>query len=159
MTDVAFTGTRKGMTIVQWERFNEILHEELVNQKLNEWHDGDCIGADQQAHATVQRIDGHHVGPKVRLHGHPCNLDTQRAWMDYDVTHRVETPLVRNKIMVDASELLLATPHEYEEVLRGSGTWATMRYAVKTDTRLRVIFPDGTDILGTEETLKLRGRV
>ncbi|KKM09958.1 hypothetical protein LCGC14_1722330, partial [marine sediment metagenome] len=42
-------------------------------------------------------------------------------------------PLARNKLMVARADFLIATPKTMKEVMRGSGTWATIRYARKAD--------------------------
>lgn len=134
---VGFTGTREGMTVVQWEQF-----EHLVTQleDLTEFHDGDCLGADTQAHATVR-----HLGYRPEMHGHPCNLYKYRSHNEYDVTYPVKAPLVRNRDIVRNVDLMFAAPKEFEEVMRGSGTWATIRYAKQAKVPLIVVFPDGTE--------------
>ena len=53
--------------------------------------------------------------------------------------------LARNRDIVDASDLMLACPAEQQEVLR-SGTWATIRYALKRDKHLIVIHPNGAAV-------------
>jgi hypothetical protein len=134
---VGFTGTREGMTIAQWEHF-----EYLVTMRhVTEWHDGDCLGADTQAHATIRRI----AWPPIEMHGHPCNIFKWRAHNEYDVLHPVAPPLSRNRHIVGASDLMFATPKEYAEVFRGSGTWATIRYAKSREVPLTIIFPDGSE--------------
>lgn len=133
---IGFTGTREGMTTTQWEKF-----EHLVTQwHFTEFHDGDCLGADTQAHATVRRI----LIPQIEMHGHPCNIHRWRAHNEYDVMYPVEAPLVRNRHIVAAVDLMFAAPKEFEMVMRGSGTWATIRYAMTRGVPLIVIFPDGT---------------
>ena len=44
---------------------------------------------------------------------------------------------------MDAADLVIAAPREYEEVLR-SGTWATVRYTRHSFKRLIIVRPDGT---------------
>ncbi len=134
---VGFTGTREGMTTIQWETFEYLIS--MVG--ATEWHDGDCIGADTQAHGVIRR----QLLPQVELHGWPCNLTKYRAHNEYDVTHDVMPPLVRNREIVQHVELMFAAPKEFEEVKIGSGTWATIRYAKAQGRKLIVIFPDGTE--------------
>ena len=134
---VGFTGTREGMTTIQWETF-----EYLVSMVgATEWHDGDCVGADTQAHATMRR----QVFPAVRFVGWPCNLEKYRAHNEYDETHKVQAPLVRNRCIVRRAEIMFAAPKEFDEVFRGSGTWATIRYAKEQGTKLIIIYPDGSE--------------
>lgn len=137
---VGFTGTRAGMAIDQWQTFVE----RILDFEMTEWHDGDCIGADTQAHAVVRRFM--HEVPEFnpKMHGHPCNLSKYRAYNEYDFVHPVRAPLVRNRDIVVASDVMFAAPREYEEVLKGSGTWATIRHTRLKKVRLVIIWPDGS---------------
>jgi hypothetical protein len=140
MSSVGFTGTRAGMTIVQMSAFFDLYRA----TGASEWHDGDCVGADDQAHRMVhgdRLISGSRVPV---MHGHPCNIDSQRAFNEFDVEHDVKAPLVRNRDIVDCSDVIYAAPKEYDEQMHGSGTWATMRYAVRRQKKLVAIWPDGT---------------
>jgi len=140
---IGFTGTRTGMTTAQWETVGLIMAEALDIKKPNEWHDGDCVGADEQAHGiavTLKRV------ADIETHGHPCNKDEWRANKDFDVMHEVMPPLVRNRIIVDSVDLMIAAPKEYENVVRGSGTWATIRYSFRKKKRLYIVWPDGTKV-------------
>jgi predicted Rossmann fold nucleotide-binding protein DprA/Smf involved in DNA uptake len=49
-------------------------------------------------------------------------------------------PLVRNKVIVNISDVILATPFEDKEVMR-SGTWSTIRYARKVGKTPIIILP------------------
>ena len=140
---VAFTGTRKGMTTAQWSRVASILTTQFANGSRHEWHNGDAIGADAQSHASVLGLKK--MGRLIETHGHPCNKEDQREYMDFDVMHEVAPPLSRNRDMVRASGLLVAAPFEYEDIPRGSGTWATIRFAARTETSHIVVWPDGSD--------------
>lgn len=138
---IGFTGTRAGMTTVQWEKVGIIIAESLDIGKSNEWHDGDCVGADEQAHGVVDTLKRL---TSIETHGHPCNKDEWRANKDFDVMHEVLPPLVRNRVIVQCVDLMIAAPKEYENVKRGSGTWATMRYCYRQGRRMYVVWPDGT---------------
>ncbi len=133
---VGFTGTREGMTIIQWDQFEFL----FSYYDVTEFHDGDCVGADTQAHATARGLS-----PRPKMIGHPCNLHKYRAYNEYDITHPIKAPLVRNRVIVANSDLMFAAPKEFDEVLRGSGTWATIRYAKSREVPLIVVFPDGTE--------------
>jgi hypothetical protein len=152
MTSVAFTGTRRGMTIVQWQKVQDVLADlySVDRRGSHVWHDGDCIGADDQAHKTVEYLNGLVVGQAnqadrhIKTHGHPWNRDEKlRAFNEFDIIHEPAPPLVRNRAMVDASEIVVAAPFEFEEVIRGSGTWATIRYAKLCEKKLFIAWPDG----------------
>jgi hypothetical protein len=138
---IGFTGTREGMTIAQWEKVQYLLEDSFVRNMTNEWHDGDCIGADSQAFNTVLQIEG----ISVTTVSHPCNLGEKvRAGNQHDITHPIYPPLVRNRHIVDSVDMMIAAPQGYDEVLKGSGTWATIRYAERKQKRLLIVWPDGT---------------
>jgi hypothetical protein len=143
MTALGFTGTQRGMTFHQTLVIsNYLLGQELVQV----WaHHGDCLGADHDFHRLIRQLR-HPIAPSRyvgRIHLHPPDVDTKRAFCDYDRIEIPEPYLKRNHDIVDACWLLIATPGESEEVLR-SGTWATIRYAKKTGRLRWVINPDGT---------------
>lgn len=140
---IGFTGTREGMATDQWLRFQRKMTHFLDNG-YNEFHDGDCIGADDQAFKSTQTL-ARNLDVEVQTHGHPCNLgEALRAYNEHDVTHPIYPPLVRNRHIVDSVRIMLAAPKEYEEVIRGSGTWATIRYALRKKRHLVILWPDGT---------------
>lgn len=134
---VGFTGTRAGMSIDQMEELERLMKYLSVDRNIW-WHDGDCIGADEQAHGIA-----HSVCTNIQMIGHPCNLKKYRAWMDFDQEHPELPPLVRNKKIVEQSDLMFATPGTTEEIQVGSGTWATIRYARRKNKPLIIIWPEG----------------
>lgn len=136
---IGFTGTRQGMTDAQYDAF-EILTRELYSDlSVKEFHHGGCIGADKEAHESVDSIGG------VFMHIHPCNLWRQQATdIQGDFEYEELPPLKRNHVIVDSVELMIATPSGFDELFRGSGTWATIRQARRTKTPLHIIYPDGS---------------
>jgi len=121
---VGFTGTQKGMTSVQIDTFCRVFRS-LDPIQL---HHGDCIGADEYAHNAALIL-----GIPVVLH--PPDVPTKRSFLGKSnmpgaqITTLDEKPyLDRNKDIVDASDILIATPRSAKQVVR-SGTWATVRYA------------------------------
>lgn len=148
MARVSFTGTRKGLTAPQRTRLHHLLYELGTVEDL-EWHDGDCVGADAEAHEIVQQLK-RDVAPEghVTLIGHPGNMPSLRAGNVFDEMREVKENLVRNHDMVDEVEILVACPGEMMETRR-SGTWSTIRYArrlIKAGVKLHIFFawPDGT---------------
>ena len=129
---VGFTGSQGGMTKAQRKIVKKFLDTEPLTV-----HHGKCIGSDAQFHTLAR--------PRVReIVVHPCNITSKQANItDYDRTLPVKPPLVRNKFMVSRIEVLLATPKEDHEVLR-SGTWATIRAALKLWKTVIIIWPDGS---------------
>ncbi len=132
---VGFTGTQKGMTPQQALAFRRL----LFLFEWNEFHHGDCIGADAQAHDVA-------VERGMVTIAHPPEIDTKRAWMLTDATRVARPYLDRNKDIVNETSYMIATPGEMEEQLR-SGTWSTVRYA-RTCRRgcLWLVMPDGSVI-------------
>jgi hypothetical protein len=128
---IGFTGTRRGMTPEQKRALRELLsayHEVVL-------HHGDCIGADAEAHDIAIAI-----GWAVVIH--PPIKDTQRAWKSAPEVRAPKPYLSRNKDIVRETEILIAAPAEVMEHHR-SGTWSTVRYAIRVESSVRVIRPDG----------------
>jgi hypothetical protein len=145
--DIGFTGTQKGLTDAQ----RRVLDYEL--QLVHFFHHGDCIGADAEAHKIARRH-----GAYVILH--PPKVQTKRAFCKADEERYPLPYLERNHCIVDESDRVIACPKNYtemyyliihklnrgeeKEIMIGSGTWATIRYARKKKKPLTIIFPDGT---------------
>lgn len=121
--NLGFTGTHHGMNRSQLDMFLETLEYICITNTLDEFHVGDCIGADEQAFLILTK---HY--PKCKTHGHIPQVSTSRAFCRYDVTYKPKPYLVRNHDIVDSSHVLIAAPYRNQEELR-SGTWATVRYA------------------------------
>lgn len=92
---------------------------------------GDCIGADTEFHDLVTSM-----GFKTIIH--PPTNPQRRAYCKGDVILKEKPYIVRDHLMVDAVDFLLACPYTNDEVLR-SGTWATIRYARKTEVPYFII--------------------
>lgn len=115
--------------------------KEAVTRRLkgvSEFHHGDCVGADAEAHDIA--YDVHQ--PVIVVHP-PLN-EKGRAFKQGDVILPQREYQDRNHDIVDATDYLIATPDSYTEKFRGSGTWATIRYAVKKGKTVYVIYPDGS---------------
>lgn len=122
---VGFTGTREGMSDKQKETLAWLFDSIYVD----EFHHGDCIGADKDAHIIV--CDS---GSSAKIVIHPPINTSKRAYCISigEGYHNMEelSPyeyLERNKHIVDASQLLIVAPENYIESTR-SGTWSTYRY-------------------------------
>lgn len=129
--DVGFTGTQRGMTPAQWVTLWRL----LIDRAPGNFHEGDCIGSDNQA-AIGARAAG------FRVIGHPPTNDSKRAFFLADEWREPLPYLDRNKRIVHASQEMIATPGEFEEQLR-SGTWSTIRYVRRIGKPVHVILPDG----------------
>lgn len=128
---IGFTGTAMGMTDSQ----KEILHTLLFqSDKPCEFHHGDCVGADEEAH-VIAVANG--LTPVI----HPPLNPSKRAYCVAEQIRSEREYLDRNKDIVDDTEMLIAAP-QGDEVLR-SGTWSTVRYARKRRRKIIIIRPSG----------------
>jgi hypothetical protein len=131
---VGFTGTQQGMTDAQKEQVLRILAEYHVD----EFHHGDCIGADEEFHNIVAETFGNE-----NIIIHPPSAQQKRAFCKGGKWRKPKAYLDRNFDIVDETDILIATPKEDHEVLR-SGTWATIRYGRKdSGYHVYCIYPDG----------------
>lgn len=112
------------------------LHANQAPTVRHEFHHGDCVGADSQASVIAGRL-----GFRIVLH--PPLDPKKRAYNIADLVLQARPYLERNHDIVDACDVMFATPREMHEVLR-SGTWATIRYARKCRKDLLVIQPERT---------------
>ncbi len=131
---VGFTGTQSGMNDRQAFKLVGFLKALSVPSLIDEFHHGDCIGADEQFHQTVNDYE--------RTFIHPPENTKKRARCS---SHHILEPkpyLERNHDIVDATDVLIATPRTNHEELR-SGTWATIRYATRKEKKVIIIYPQG----------------
>ena len=128
-----FTVTQRGMTPLQKTTFADTIRA----LSASEFRHGDCIGADSDAHQIV--LD---LGIEIRIH--PPIIEAKRAFCKGAIeVFPVKDYLARNKDIVNATEVLIATPGEFAMELR-SGTWSTVRYGLKTNKWVLIIYPDGS---------------
>lgn len=142
-----FTGTRDGMTRPQMIAVDGYLGEiRLVNDwedtERYEFHHGDCIGSDAQAHVIA-------VTGRWFTVAHPPVVTALRAWCRADVILEPKPYLDRDWDIARDTNELVATPKEFAPVPR-SGTWTTIGYAVRLGKPALVILPDGTARKGRE---------
>ena len=130
---IGFTGTRRGMTQWQMQQLEKVLAWLTISAAMQgetrQFHHGGAVGADTQA-------DGIAFAYCCGVTVHPCP-GVVASWIIRGVAqfngHDVEMeevfdPLVRNRHIVYAVDVLIAAPFGDVEVAR-SGTWATIRYA------------------------------
>lgn len=130
---IGFTGTRSGMTAQQRVRLQTLLEELGVT----EFHHGDCVGSDEQAHELASIL-----GARVIVH--PPSVKQWRAFCTGDEIMPEHPYLIRNRHIVASVETMIATPGEMTERTRSSGTWATIRYSRWARCPINVIWPDGS---------------
>lgn len=132
MIHIGFTGSREGITSLQ----ETCLHALFASVKGDVTvHHGDCVGADEACH-RIARLH------RLTIAVHPPNLGGKRAFCVGDFEYPPMHYLDRNRAIVEASALLLACPNSPPKL--HSGTWATVRYAMKAHVPARIIWPDGS---------------
>lgn len=127
---VGFTGTQDGMTKTQLYSFIEVLD----GTDIAKFHHGDCWGADAQAHHLVRALT------QASIITHPPSNSQKRAFVEADDILPCKDYLKRNRDIVDACDVLIATPKTREEERR-SGTWSTVRYARNKKKKVIIIYP------------------
>jgi hypothetical protein len=130
---IGFTGTQQGMTPEQKEAVSFLI--EHFTFVISEVHHGDCVGSDAQFHDIAK---AHHYYVVL----HPPVKEDKRAFCNADEYFPKKDYLVRNRDIVDNSDVLIATPKSKDEEVR-SGTWSTVRYARKMKKKVIIVFPDG----------------
>lgn len=137
---LGFTGTREEPTREQrlW------LVDYLLENAPEEFHHGCCVGADEFAHRAAKQCD---IKSRIQIVLHPPE-DT-KAEMRYDpweytdcVWYPRKPYMVRNHDIVDAVDTMVALPNGSAKVR--SGTWSTVRYAMKVGKPVTICMPDGT---------------
>lgn len=129
---VGFSGTQVGMSRTQDRRFRRY----VVNAtSMTEFHHGDCIGSDKQAHGIVRELR-----PDVKIVGHPPLDPKKRAFCQCDELRQPAPYLERDDNIAKECDGLVATPETSFEKLR-SGTWTTVRRARKRHKSVLILDP------------------
>ena len=118
---VGFTGTREGMTAAQIVALTEFFAKH--GDKITEFHHGDCVGADAQAHNIACGMIG-----EDKVYVHPPDIDTRRAFCKSPHIARPMGYLARDLKIVESTERMIAAPKAGPPAPR-SGTWYTVRRA------------------------------
>lgn len=133
---IGFSGTQHGMTHYQKLALVDQLARHFEDGKLNEFHHGDCIGADWEAGLLARAM-----GYQIVLH--PPKNPNKRAWSEgATFTHPPKEYHHRNHDIVNDADVMLFGPEQATEQLR-SGTWSTYRYAKGQGKPCIVIRPSG----------------
>jgi quercetin dioxygenase-like cupin family protein len=115
---IGFRGTRHGMTELQKEALREVLAE----YHPDEFHHGDYVGADAEAHEIV-RV----AYPSTRIVIHPPTKQTLRAFSQGEELRPARGYIARNRDLVKTCDMLVAAPKSMQE--QHGGTWSVIRYA------------------------------
>lgn len=132
---VGTTGTRLGMSQPQalW------LRDYLEHNVSNVLHHGDCVGSDNQVATAFSQKDTYIIA-------HPGSSLTYRAQCIFnDLVLPWTDNLIRNRLIVNKSDILLAFPGTEQEIPQ-SGTWHTIRYAKKQNLLIRIVTPSGLEL-------------
>ena len=119
---LGITATRKGLSDGQWEALDHMVP--IVDSEVTELHHGMCTGGDEQIVDELDRPDLEivaHPGPRSRYQSDRARWASTRVLPEKDF-------IARNHDIVHSVDELWAFP-EGPEKKRGSGTWATIRYA------------------------------
>jgi len=128
---VGFTGSRYGPTAYQAWKFLKVISE----LEIDEFHHGDCMGADCYAHITIRR---QYQSCKIVIH--LLANDKLNAFCQADEYHEPRQDLTeRDRAIVDETDLLIAMLGQETE----SCTWSNVRYAREQDKPVIVIYSDG----------------
>jgi len=135
MIVVGFSGTQLGMSPVQQAKFLRLMY----TIKPEQFHHGDCIGSDAEAHRLIRRNF-----PDCKIHIHPPDNPEKRAWCEGDFVCAEQPYLERNRDIVKCASKLVAAPKEMAEIMR-SGTWSTIRYGrlVLPKHSIWIVYPNG----------------
>lgn len=118
-TYIGFTGSRTGITDEQRKEIHNILskYDNIVVSH------GDCVGADTEFHNICREYDN------IIIRIYPPKDPKLRAYNVGNVIMDEQPYLIRNKDIVDNSDILIACPKNKNKPEKRSGTWSTIRYA------------------------------
>jgi hypothetical protein len=133
---IGFTGTREPLTEAQTASLRRLLEQQKTTHGAHTLHHGDCVGADATAHAIAKEL-----GYSIVIHPPTSNAMRAELAGEGDVVENPLPYLERNRKIVDAVGALVACPKGPEE--RRSGTWFTVRYALRMGVPVVVVWPDG----------------
>jgi hypothetical protein len=138
---IGYSGSRRGMTTPQLRAaYSYLSHVLLVNDQyapVIEGHHGDCIGGDKEFDVIATVLGCRRVA-------HPPLNSSKRAWCPAEEIREPKDYLARDWDIARETGELLAAPYTTVPV-PGSGTWATIGYAVQLGRPARVFMPhDGT---------------
>jgi hypothetical protein len=140
-----FTGTRAGMSTTQHGWCRKLLDKGHPSV----FRHGGAFGADTQVHA---------IWKELKLSGHadvwPADDKRRALFLNQPrVTVKdVMNPLTRNEEIVSRVGFLVAAPHTQGEVQR-SGTWHTIRFAIRNEVPTLILWPDGKLTLHRDKIL------
>lgn len=139
MSDVfnlGFTGTRHGMSDLQWNRVAAMVGGLYGWRGPFVAHHGDCVGADSEFHWICRWSAS---DATIEIHPGPSGDVARQAGCDGDVRHEGKPHMARNADIVTASHAMIAAPREAT-----GGTVGTINIARRVGKPLAIVWPDGT---------------
>lgn len=133
---VGYTGTRHGLTAPQRLTLERYLRALRHRYEVIQGDHGMCVGGDDQFNTLCHDLH-------LLTGGHPPVDGKYVVNCVVDEIFPAKPYLMRDHDIVDISRWLIACPRELAEQWRGSGTWATIRYAEKMGKKVVFIWPDG----------------
>ena len=154
---IGFTGTRSGMTIDQSNSLRRKLSsgpQGTTWTMFSEFHHGDCVGADEEAHDMMRVLLAKNWPLRVDIVIHPPKLFSFRAGCGMNDEETMgggsvkilgaKDYLARDRDIVNATDMLIACPAGMDDVRGVGGTWYTIRYAREKVRPILIIHADGT---------------
>jgi hypothetical protein len=136
--DIGFTGTRTELPKAQYDSLRFWLSVRKKAMPNIRARSGDCVGADKAFHGIAVELDWYTIG-------HIPNKDQFRAFCTYNEVTEPLPYLMRNRDIVDGSNIIVACPKEFDHQPKG-GTWYTIDYARRIGKPLLIVYPDGTRV-------------
>jgi hypothetical protein len=132
MKKIGVSGARLGPSTAQ----QDFIDYMFVEEQDAEVHHGDCLGVDAAVHAAARKA-GH------RVVVHPPDRDIYRAFCVGSEVHQIASYRARNQAIVDAVDVLYGFPEGPEDVFLRSGTWMTIRMALRRGIPVFEVLPHG----------------
>lgn len=135
---VGITGTRRGATLAQKEKFLVVMNINVLRTNVSEFHHGLCVGLDCESHELVRK----HF-PHIKIIGHPPIKEELKGVCECDEYRQPKSHFARNRDIVNECDAMIVVPYESSWQSLG-GTWYTHDYAVKVKKPMIIIWPDGS---------------
>ena len=143
ITSIGITASREGLSDIQRRALTTFLHRARM-AGASRFHHGCCVGGDEIGAQIAYNLG-------YRVIGHP---PVKTELMTEVFSHELREPkgyLERDRDIVHETNALVGLPNR-PEVLRGSGTWYTIRYARQMNRARLILMPNGqlVDYIGVE---------
>lgn len=136
MTTIGITGTRKGMTYEQHQKFVRLISRAMAAGPVVLRH-GACVGVDHQVHLYAREGN-----IPVVIHP-PTNTKSMMPLDNYGYCLKPKDYLERDRDIVDNSDVLWAFPDGPRR--KGSGTWYTVCFAEMQKKPVYIVYPGGSE--------------